>query len=818
MIYSYLKIILRNFISDGMYASIIVFGLAVGIAVSLIIAQYIHFELSFDKQIEDRDRIYYTYMSWQEESGVSDNLCHPSVGPFVKRSVPEVESMVRIAPVGLGRGDEWILRREKDGVLLDYGRINHMYTTDAEIFDFFSIPMLEGDPHTALDDPYSVVITRSVADKFFPNESPMNKTLNILIYEFKVTGIIEDPAPNSTLQYNAFYSIRFWDIVFGKTYLETNWTWNIFQTFIKLSPNADKQVVEEKINNAATPHLNRLEKEFNITESIHLYPFRDFHFYKPYNSAGVSPVVFTGDRRIVGFFAAVAILILVICWANYINLSIARALRRAKEVGVRKVSGAGRKNLILQFLSEFLFLNITSLLVAFTITQLAFDGFATAVGSRAEWVLWKEPLFWLVVILFLIISTLASGGYPAFVMSNYNPVTVLKGNFSRSQSGVTLRKVLVLVQFGLSAFLLMSIYVISKQLIFMQTKDLGMSTEQVLVVSLHELDSALDRITAFEQLKTRIQGRNDILSSAAISHYPGHKQPRGSHYQRINSTDKNVTTLEINTITADYFEAMNMELLYGRTFRDGHPIDTTAVIINETAARLLGFENPESALGQKIIYKEVQLTSEIIGVVKDFSSSVKKPPYGSAFHHKTEGPYDVVYFVAKLSPSNLTATLTELENDWKTLFNGAPFDYFFLDTYFDTFYREEQQFAGVFGFFCTVGIVVTCMGLFGLSMYNTSSRTKEIGIRKSLGGSSLGIMWLFSKEYLNLVLIAAVISIPLGAWLLTNWLKNYPQRIDFGADFIVVPLLLTVIIAQFTVGYQTYKAAHMNPVKSLRAE
>jgi putative ABC transport system permease protein len=755
MIRSYLKIIFRNFFSDGMYTSIIVFGLAIGISVSLIIGQYIHFELSFDKEIKDRDRIYYTYMNWQEEKRVSDALCHPAVGPLIKRSVPEVTGVIRIVPAGLSRGDEWILRREKNGVLQDYGRINNMYLADPEVLDFFSIPMLEGDPLTALVDPHSIVITKSVADKFFPNESPINKTLNILIYEFRVTGIMEDPLPNSTLQYNTLISIKFLENFFDETYLETNWIWNIFQTFIKINPEADKHVVEKKINDSAAPHLSRLQKDYNVRESIHLYPFRDFHFYKPFNSAGVSPVVFTGDRRIVGFFTAIAFLIMIICWANYINLTIARALRRAKEVGVRKVSGADRKSLILQFLSEFFFLNITSLMVAFTLTQLLFSSFAAAIGSRAEWVLWREPWFWLVVIVFLILSTLVSGIYPAFVMSNYNPVKVLKGNFSRSQSGVALRKGLVLVQFGLSAFLLMSIYVISKQLIFMQTRDLGMSTEQVLVVRLDELDSALNRITAFEQWKTRIQDREDVVSGAAISAYPGDRQPRGGYYQATNSKDTNVVPLETNIITEDYFKTMSMELLYGRTFRDDRPIDTTAVIVNETAAHLLGFENPESAIGQEIIYKEANSRSEIIGVVKDFSSSLKNPAYGSAFHYKEEGTHSTLYFLVRLSTSNLTPTLVELQNDWETLFNGAPFDYFFLDTYFDTFYKEERQFAGVFGFFSVVGIAVTCMGLFGLSMYNTGSRTKEIGIRKSLGGSPRSIMWMFSKEYMSLVLAAS---------------------------------------------------------------
>ena len=817
MIRIHLKMIFRNFFADGLYTTIIVLGLAVGIAVSLMIAQYVHFEFSFDKQFKDNDRIFYTYMNWIDRNGSGDYLCHPAIGPFIKRSVPEIEEAVRIIPAGLNAGDEWVLRRERQGTIQEYSRTNHMYLADPEILDFFSITMVAGDPHTALRDPESIVISRSVADKFFPNESPMGQTLHFFLFEFKVAGVMEDLPPNSSLQSNVFFSMNVINTFQGEGYLEANWIWSNFQTFIKIQPDANYQAVEKKINVSARDQLAHLKKEYDIDQSIRLFPFADFHFYRPYNSAGVSPVEFTGDKRILKFFAAIGVLILIISWANYVNLTIARSLRRAKEVGLRKVSGAGRTNLIVQFLWEFFFLNAVSLMVAFTITQLAFNIFASAIGSKAEWMLWKEPWFWLAIVLFLFISTLASGVYPAFVMSNYNPVKVLKGNFSRSQSGTKLRRALVLMQFGLSAFLLMSIYVISRQLIYMQTKDLGISVEQILVVRLYDLDTAINKDVAFDRLKAKIQNRDDIVSAAAISNYPGDKEPRSQQYSLSDDTDKK-SFLEVTTITEDYINTMGLSLLHGRTFSDDKVSDSTRIIINETAARQFGFENPESALGHELIFTISKTKYEIIGIVKDFSTSIKDPGHGSIFHHRKAPHSQTTYFVLRLSTKDLPVTMAGLEKEWGGLFNDAPFDYFFLDSYFDTFYREEQQFAGVFGFFSMVGVVITCMGLFGLSSYNTGSRTKEIGIRKSLGGSPRSIMWMFSKEYLNLVLVANLISIPAGTWLLNNWLKNYPHRIEFGVDFIVVPLILIVLIAQFTVGYQTFKAAHMNPVKSLRNE
>jgi putative ABC transport system permease protein len=402
------------------------------------------------------------------------------------------------------------------------------------------------------------------------------------------------------------------------------------------------------------------------------------------------------------------------------------------------------------------------------------------------------------------------------VMANYNPVKVLKGSFSRSQSGARLRRALVLIQFGMSAVLLMGIYVTFRQLVFLQNKDLGLATEQVLVVRLTDLPKDMNHYTAFERWKSVVHNQKNVKSVAVVSNYPGDFEERSQSYYPTTKPD-NKSFLEYNFVSEDYFKTMNIPFLAGHTFNDDLSADTTGIIINEDAVYQLGFDNPEEALGQGVTFTMFDFKFEIIGVVKNFSTDLKSTPSNSSFHHR-KFDFFLRYFVIKLSTNDLQTTMADLEQSWKEMFNDSPLDYFFLDDYFNTFYKSEMQFASVFGFFSIVGVVITCMGLFGLSMYNTNSRTKEIGIRKSLGSSSRGIIWLLSKEYLKLVLVAGVISIPVGAWLLNNWLKNYPQRIEFGADFILAPLALMILIAQFTVGYQTYKAAHSNPVTSLRNE
>ena len=737
MLYNYLKVILRNFVSDGMYTFIIIFGLAIGLAASLIIGQYVHFELSFDNQYKDKDRIFYTYMKWRNGEGNGDALCEAAVAPLINRSIPEVQRSVRIVPFKWQKGDEMVLRKVENRKTLFYTRVTQAYQVDRDFLDFFSIPMVEGNHKEALNDHYSIVITKRLAEKFFGNEPALNKMLKWTYYgnpvDVKVTGVTENPLPNSSIQYDMLI------LIYGE-HLDNLWNWGIFKTFVKLHPSADQATVEKKINAAAAVPLNNMNKENGTINTIHLFPFKNFHFYKTYNSNGVSTIAFTGDRRIITFFITLGIIILIISWVNYINLTTARALHRAKEVGLRKVNGANRRNIILQFLTEFFSLNLISLLLAFTITQLCFGTFANSIGSKAEWILWREPVFWVIAFGFLIFSTLASGLYPAFVMSNYNPAKVLKGVYGRSQGGIRIRKGMVLAQVGLSVFLLMSIYVIAHQLNFMQTKALGISPEQVLVIRLDELDSTYSRYEAFDRWRAKASSLKDIKSVGGGYGYPGEAGIDTQGYFRANDPEQKITGFQVYSIIGEYPETMDMQLLEGKTFGSYLGNDSTKVIISESAAHNLGFDSPASAIGQEITMHRLVKNQNyrIIGVIKDFSTSTKEVPQGVVLHngHLREGDGFLTYtnfFVMKLATQNLASTLNAIQHEWSDTFNDAPFDYFFLDTYFDTFYKEERQFVGVFGFFSIVGVVITCMGLFGLSLFETGSRIKEVGDTKVNG-------------------------------------------------------------------------------------
>ena len=528
MLYNYLKVIIRNFISDGMYTFIIIFGLAIGLTSILVIGQYIYFELSFDEHVKDKERIYYTYLNWKSPDKEVDGKCFPAVASFMETSIPEVESSVRIANVLMDGGNTAVLRREENGTIVLRSQANNLFFADPGVIKFFSLFMLAGDADNALKEPNTMVITRGLAEKFFPNEDPINKILTTQIsthlkIECRITGVAEDPAPNATLQFNALVSMEFvkqagWDI-------DKGWEIGEFQTFTKLYPATDFKTVETKINVLAKP-LRSLEEQLKMKLSIHLYPFEQFHFFRHNNSSTSGGMQFSGDKKLLSYLGILGVLILVISLANYVNLTTARALRRAKEVGLRKVNGASRKNLIVQFLIEFIFFNLVSFLLAFTMAQFLFPLFARVIGSRATWIFWTNPWFWLMTLVAFIFCTSVSGIYPALIISNYKTAKVLKGNFSKSKSGVGLRRGLVLVQFSLSVVMIMSIYVIGRQLFFMQNKDLGIAIDQVMVIRTNELDMTLKRELAYQALKSRIENLDDVISISSSNSFPGSNFPR----------------------------------------------------------------------------------------------------------------------------------------------------------------------------------------------------------------------------------------------------------------------------------------------------
>ena len=814
MLRNYLKVIIRNFITDRMYTFINVLGLVLGLASCLIIAQYVQFEMNFDTGVNDKDQIYYAYIRTTHDNGAEgEGECHPAIAPFLLQSFPEVESAGRLFRAGV---EELLPILHRDDDTKFYSKVKDAYNSDPAVLTLFSIPMIQGDGKNALKEPYTVVMTKALADKFFPGENAMDKTVSLPSPQgsirFRITGICENPSPNSSFQFEALVSM-------AGAQFDGFWEWGAFQTFIKLKKGTDVAQFEKRINESMAMRFKETHEKYGFNQSVRLLAMKDFHFFQLLNNNAKTPVRFSGDKKLIKFIIIIGALILAASWANYISLTTARAIRRAKEVGLRKINGANRSSLVGQFLIEFFSLNLISMLMAITVAQILFPVFAMAIGSQAHWTFWNEPSFWLSALLFLFVSTLSAGIYPAFFMSRYQPSTVLKGNFNTSAKGSALRRALVFGQFTFAVCLLVSIYVIERQLNYLQNKDLGMSPDQVIALQDFELGLAYPAIP-LQQMKAALANVPGVINVSGSQYYPGDQTGRDQYFYKKSDHTKGLG-IRINQVSSGFFETMKIDLLYGRDFNEDPKADTNKIVINEKAAHELGFANAEEAIGEWLVYnKEERYEFQVIGVIKDYSESSKIVNGNDLFFHAMVpgAAHGLSVFLVKLSGDDIPNTLAQIENTWNKLFPNAAFDYFFLDDHFDNFYRDERQFAGVFRFFSIIGVVITCMGLFGLSAYNTGSRSKEIGIRKTVGASARSIMWLFSKEYFRMACFSSLIGIPCGIWLLNNWLKNYPNRINIEADLIIVPFIVTLLIAMLTVGYQTFSSARANPVASLRRE
>jgi putative ABC transport system permease protein len=507
-----------------------------------------------------------------------------------------------------------------------------------------------------------------------------------------------------------------------------------------------------------------------------------------------------------------------IAWVNYINLSTVRSVKRAKEIGIRKVSGADRGNLIIQFLFESLWINLISIILAFTIVQLCFPIFSGAIGTEAEFYLWKEEFFWIGIISFLMLSSLITGLYPAFVVTSFKPTTVLKGKFGSSSGGKRFRRALVVTQFFVSLFMITGTYCVQKQINFLQYYETGVDIEKVLVIRA-PMGNVVESENNFNLFKNKAMESSDIINVAASWTIPGEVK---SALQTFNRKEKPVGNLvSLNGVTHDFIDTYGLKIRAGRNFSEDIPSDKTAIIATPTALEKLGYDQPEDALNSYLDYPRFGTEHQIIGILEDYNHYTAK--FGKTDFVLMLSPVDSGYrlpnhYSLKLRTSDIKSTISRLENTWNTILPDTPFDYFFMDDYFNNAFKTERQFGSVFIFFAALAILIAFMGLFGLSSFNTIQRTKEIGIRKVLGSRTWDILSLFSVEYLKLIVISAILSTPLIYWGLHAWLEEYPNRIGLKAEIFLIPIIIVLLLTVATVAYQTIKIAIANPVKSLRYE
>jgi putative ABC transport system permease protein len=793
---------LRNLISHKAFSFINIFGLAIGIAASLLILQYARYELSYDRFEPNSSRIYRLEQDRYNNGKLSTQWAAGAtgIGTLVKDAVPEVESFARL---------------RQNGAIVSYNdrefREDKIFFTNDAFLSMFSYKALAGSAAGALKDVYTAVITVSTARKYFGNEDPIGKTLSMNKTEnFRITAVVADPPPNTHLKFDILLSWATF-VKYQGTQVETTMNWDAFLTYILARPGTDSSLLEKKINSAVHAKFGAEMKGGNYDVEYHLQALPDIHLYSHY----MFEAEVNGDGKSVYFLLAIAVFIIVIAWINYINLATARSIDRAKEVGVRKVLGSLRRQLIGQFLFESLLINGLAVVLAFLLIICCLPLFNFITGKELHFSLLKDPIFWLVLACLFVTGTFLSGLYPAFVLSSFRPITVLKGRLSKTGHGAFLRQSLVVIQFAASVILMVGTFAVYRQLHFMQQQDLGVQISNTLVIKgPGVLDSTYtSKLNSFKTEALRLPGVKQLAVSTEV---PGSKVGWNAGGIRLVGSDRNKSDqYRIIGIDHDFLDAFGLKLLKGRNFYPGL-VDSMAVLFNEAAIKKMGFAKNEDALNKKIEFWGSQYT--IVGVVSNHHQESLQQDYDA--HIFRYIPDANSYYSLKLTADryNTAAVIHGVQQLWKSFFPGNPFEYFFLDEHFAEQYKADQQFGQTFGLFAGLAIFVSCLGLLGLAAFVTNQRTKEIGIRKIVGANLPSILLLLTRDFIRPVLISFLIAVPVTWWLLQKWLENYAFRIPIGPWMFILPAMLILMIALLTISTQTMKAASVNPANSLRTE
>jgi putative ABC transport system permease protein len=809
MLRNYLKIAWRNLLRNKTFSIINIAGLAAGLACFLLISLYVLDELSYDKFNRYADRIFRVNSDIRFGGGeLNMALSSDMTGQVMKKDYPQVEQYTRIytntGPKLIKKGNSYI--REPN--------VAHV---DSTFFEVFSFPSLAGDTRTALDEPNTVVITESTAKKYFGTTDALGKIVETndrgsTLY--KVTAVIKDMPHNGHFNFDFLFSMKNVEYKWGQ------FTSHNFHTYLLLTKGTDYRVFEKNFETYLTKYILPYVQQFARISSMDefrkagnkldysLIPLTKIHLYSEL-SYELAP---NGNIQFVYIFSIVALFILTIASINFMNLTTARSANRAKEVGIRKVLGTERRELIAQFLSESTFMVFLSLIIAIGIAWIVLPLFNEVAGKAMHLESIFSPLILPLLVALPFLVGLLAGSYPAFFLSSFKPIEVLKGKLKLGSTSGGLRSILVVFQFTASIFLIIGTIVIYKQLNYIQTKDLGFNKDQILVIN--DAYALKDDGMAF---KNAVLQMNGVSSGTMSAFLPVANSSRDDQsYSKDAVIDvKNGLDMQAWTIDYDYLPTMGMEVIRGRNFSKSFGSDSSAVILNETAAKLFGYDDP---VGKKIYTTDNNnkpISYNVIGLVKNFNFESLRQHIGplSFFMGKSTGLQSF-----KVHSANINDLLSKVENLWKGMVPGLPFSYRFLDDSFNEMYNAEQRVGKIALIFSVLAILIACLGLFGLATFIAEQRTKEIGIRKVLGASVQGIATLLSVDFVKLVAIAFVLACPLGWYFMHRWLQDFVYRIDIRWWMFALAGGIVMVIALFTVSFQAIRAAVANPVNSLRNE
>lgn len=817
MFQNYIRIALRNLLKRKGFTLINILGLAIGVACCLLILLYVHHELQYDEFHEKSDRIYRLMQTsispTKEEAGATTPF---KAGSTLEFEYPDmVESSVRF--FDLQEDIRTLENREDDRTF----RVDHFYFVDSTFFDVFDATLLRGNPAEALSDPFSIVITEKWSERYFEGQNPIGKVLRFKgIANFTVTGVMEPLPATSHMNLEMLVSFHSLDEMYGSSTWDESWLWNPCWTYILLKENASPEQLKKQLPSFSEKYYNPNYPEGERVE-LDLQPLADIHLYSDLDQE-MQP---NNSIFYIYLFSAVAALILLTACINFMNLSTARSAERRHEVGMRKVLGADRKQLFLQFMGESFLMSFLAISLALCMVYFALPWFNDFVGRELNFGFIGTGTIIAALTGFFIVVALLSGFYPAVYLSGFNPINILRGKSNKSGGGAAFRKGLVVFQFTLSVILIIGTVIVYQQLQHMQNKKLGFDKEQVIILPIKQNLISREFPTFKEQalqnsIIRQVAGASKILGSDIQTYF--------SYTPAASSINQSSTNQGLY-VTHDFLDTYNIELLAGRSFSPDYPTDADqALIINEKMLDLLDVDTPGDAIGRPFVHKSSNGDRDhfsVIGVTGNFNYTSIKKEIEPLVIRLVDDRRPIFKFIehasVKVAPNAIPETLKYLENIWKEINHIDPFTYSFHDEELDKIYASEIMMGKVAGIFAGLCIIVACLGLFGLASFTASLRTKEIGIRKTLGASISSIVMMLSKEYVRLVLIANIIAWPVIYNLAVQWLQNFPYRLTLGWNLIWIfgfSAVVSLLICLLTVSYQSFKAALVNPVDSIRRE
>lgn len=801
MLKNYVKIALRSFQKNKGSVILNLLGLTIGITSALLVFLFVYDELTYDNFHTKADRIYRLNAAYHlpNNGGFEQYaVAGPIVGEMLVKDFPEVRQVVRITRIG----DKMIETPEKHERVFET-----VFAADSNIFRVFTYQFLKGDPNKALLDPRSLVITRAIAMKYFDRIDVVGETLYFPAdtMSFKITGVIDEYPSSTHLKLDLITSFETLPALGYQ--LDSWWNYGYFN-FLELNENVDPIALTEKIKFISRKYISDQEDGSGYKQEYSLINLRDIHLYS--NLRGEMEA--NSKAAYAYTFLLVGIFIVLIACINFMNLATARSAMRAKEVGVRKVSGAFRSQLIGQFLSESIVMVTFSMVVSVFLAIVLIPRFNELTGKSLSPEIFGNPMVTAALGGMALLIGLLAGSYPSFFLSMIRPVETLKGNYKSSSRGNQLRKGLVVVQFTISIVLISGTMIVYKHMSFLRSVNLGFEKEKTLVIPSR---FAANSETDFKILKEEVYKLPGVKGASLSYRVPG--KDMGNNVVRLGWDEKAAwSDMRFLAVDFDFISLYNLQVTAGRSFDEAFPSDVNeAFMLNESGIRRLGWTNPHEAIGQKLRWQN--RNGYVIGIVKDFhfmSANIAVEPFIMVMNT----PWSVGYLSVKLSPGDPSETLEEVRSKFEEVLPEKVFEYYFLDEDYDRQYKAEDRFMNVFTYFASVAVLIACLGLYGLAMFTAEQKIKEIGIRKVLGASALHLVYLQVRGFVKLVLIAFAVSVPLAYVFMDKWLQGFPLREKISPFVFVISGLTTVAVAWITVSYQSIKAANSNPVRSLAQE